>query len=211
MDIIAYIKSNIMLIATVLILFLFIAMAAVMFQPSLQNPTVIFKEAPLQKNTQLQLQPGEEYQYSYMFNGTAVNITYAVLEGDNCTRVVVEESVNDSETCLDNWGNDFTHSNATFDNPSILLFKPWMLALDDGWTWNNSMYIVYGGAEQHISDTYYKVVRMENYSGRMSYVVEVIPDSGSAEYDWIDAQKRVLLKIEGDGYEVLLGEGMPQG
>jgi hypothetical protein len=66
------------------------------------------------------------------------------------------------------------------------------------------MYISYNGAEEHISDISYRVVRMENYSGRESYVVEIKSGSGPAEYDWVDADKRVLLRVKGEGYEVVL-------
>jgi hypothetical protein len=60
------------------------------------------------------------------------------------------------------------------------------------------------GNEKYISTTYYRVIRRENYSNRETYVVEVMSASGPAEYDWIDVEKRIALKIVGDGYEIRL-------
>jgi hypothetical protein len=66
------------------------------------------------------------------------------------------------------------------------------------------MYISFNGTGEYVTDSHYRVVRMENYSGRESYIVEVKSGSGPSEYDWVDAEKRVLLRVLGEGYEVAL-------
>jgi hypothetical protein len=193
--------------AAIVLLIAIILAGGALFKSMFENPQIVYIEAPLHKNMPLQLLPGEQYRYSYRINGTEANITYQVLEGYGCTRIAVLESVNGTGVCLDSGGMDGSGSNSSFANPSILLFKPWMLALQEGWKWNNSMYLSYNGALQHISDNSYRVVRLENYSGRESYIVEIKSSTGPAEYDWVDAEKRVLLKIEGDGYEIVLSDG----
>jgi hypothetical protein len=171
-----------------------------------QNPKIVFREEPLHKNTELQLRPGDIYTYTYLLNNSSVNITYAVFEGPGCTVVRVVESANGTGVCLDRWGMDRSGSNSSFEDPSILLFKPWMLALNDTWRWNNSMYLSFNGAEDLVSENRYRVVRREEYRGRESYVVEIASSTGPAEYDWVDAERRVLLKVMGSGYEVALAE-----
>ncbi len=195
-----------MSVASVAALIALILLGSAMFKSMFENPKIVYLEAPLEKNSELQLRPGEVYRYAYLMNNTTVNMTFYVLEGDGCTRIRVMEARDNSEVCLDRWGMDASGSNVTYNNQFMLLFKPWMLALRDGWTWNNSMYISYGGAGEHITDNYYRIVRMENYSGRESYVVEIKSESGISEYEWIDAEKRVLLRVIGDGYEVVLAD-----
>jgi hypothetical protein len=38
--------------------------------------------------------------------------------------------------------------------------------------------------------------------------VEIRSDSGPAEYEWIDAEKRILLRSEGPGYLLELIDGL---
>ncbi|MDD5171735.1 MAG: hypothetical protein PHF60_01740 [Candidatus ainarchaeum sp.] len=193
-------------LGTVVIFLLMVAISAFIFKPDIEGAKLIFKEEPLEKNTEFQLKPGELYVYTYAINDTQVNMTYAILEGGNCTRIRLLESVNVSETCVDKNGMDNFGYNSAFANPAILLFRPWMLALEEGWHWNSSMYVYYGGMEEHVSDTYYRVVRKDTLDGREVFIVEIRMDDAPPEYQWIDAEKRVLLKIKGDNYEINLAE-----
>lgn len=195
-------KLDPILIAAVAVFIIMIAISALWISPDLDNPVVIYKEEPLEKNTEFQLQPGEVYVYAYMINDSQINMTYSILEGDNCTIIRLLESVNVSETCVDRWGMDSMGYNSTFENPAILPFKPWMLALEEGWRWNTSMYMSYGGIEQHVSDIYYRVVRKDTLDGTDVFIVEIRMDDAPPEYQWIDAEKRVLLRIQGENYEV---------
>ncbi len=176
-------------------------------KPQFDDPKVIFNEEPLEKNVKLQIVPGDEYKYRYIINETGVNITYRVMAGSGCTIIYMQESANFTHVCLDEWGMDATGSNSTFGNMAFLLFKPWMLALEDNWKWNNSKYVKYDQIYNHISDNQYRVMRKENYSGRMAYVVEISSSKGPPEYQWIDEEKRVLIKTIGEGYVVeLIGQ-----
>ncbi len=203
-------SQDIVALASVAVLIGIIIAGCGMYKAVFENPEVVFDESPLNKNTELQLFPGEIYRYTYLLNNSSVNMTFVVLPGGECTRIRVMESANASEVCVDRWGLDESGSNASYKNPSILLFKPWMLALHENWTWNNTMYIDYNGARERITDNHYRVVRMENYSGRESYIVEIKSGSGPAEYEWVDSEKRVLLRVIGEGYEVVMAESLPQ-
>lgn len=194
------------MLASAGVLLAMVLLGCAAFKSIFENPKVVFVEAPLHKNTELQLQPGEIYRYAYLINNSSVNMTFLVLAGEGCTRIRIMEAADGSEACLDRWGMDGSGSNATLANPAILLFKPWMLALHENWTWNNTMYISYNGTGEYVTESHYRVVRMENYSGRESFIVEIRPEGGPAEYDWVDAEKRVLLRVLGEGYEVVLAE-----
>lgn len=203
------VSSGTIAIATVAVLLAFLLFSGFIYQPQFENPEVVFKEAPLTKNKELQLLDGEEYRYAYLLNESEVNITYIVMEEEDCTAIYLLESREDPGTCINRWGVDQSGSNSTFLNPTILLFKPWMLALHESWHWNNSMYLSFDGSAQHILDNDYRVIRTENYRGRMSYVVKISSSGTAPEYQWIDMEKRVLLRIVGEGYEVVLVEGLP--
>ncbi|HSB47638.1 MAG TPA: hypothetical protein VLD37_06505 [Candidatus Bilamarchaeum sp.] len=202
MDISSWLRSNAVTVATLVILAALIFLSSAVFKPRFGNPQLVFDEAPIEKNSELMLSPGETYRYSYNMNGTEINISYAILDGIGCTRVRFVEKLNDSEVCLDSHGNDATGYNSTFSNPSIMLFKPWMLALKEGWTWKSSMFLSYGGDLSPVSVTDYRVIRSESYGNRTAFVVEIKSEDNYSEYQWVDAEKRVLLKSMGQGYEV---------
>ncbi|MEW6722078.1 MAG: hypothetical protein AB1324_02365 [Candidatus Micrarchaeota archaeon] len=197
--------QDIIAIAALGILITAVLLGSALFQSLLDNPRAVFLEKPLLKNRNISFAPGENYTYSYMINGTEqADLTYVILEGPGCTGIRVAQEVNGTRVCVDEWGVDESGSNVSLSNPSILFFRPWMLALRDGWTWENSMFMAFEGGARHISDNRYRVIRMENYSGRESYVVEISSDAGGKEYQWVDAEKRILLKSEGQGYSVVL-------
>lgn len=197
-------KIDFITLAAIFALIMIIIIGSAMFGPLFENPKIVIKEAPLKKNKELQLKPGEQYRYSYTINNSTLNITYVILDGNGCIRIKLLEAANSTGVCVDRWGMDESHSNASYTEPSIVLFKPWMLALHEGWTWNNTMYISYNGAEERIANTSYRVLRVENIGERQSYVVEIKPSEGPPEYNWVDAEKRFLLKVEGKGYRAVL-------
>lgn len=197
-------KDSLVFVAAVLVLALFIVVAALLIRPAFESPTVVYKEAPLQKNAQLNLSPGSAFRYTLVMNQSWANATYLIGQTDNCTLIRMMESVNFSGVCLDSDGLEEGGSNATLMNPAIVMFQPWMLALSDGWTWNNTMYLSFNGDLKEVQQNQYRVVRMENYSGIMAYVVELTTDDGPPEYMWVDAQRRILLKMTGEDYQILL-------
>lgn len=199
-------KFDTVTIAAVAALIAAVLVGMSMFGSFFENPKVTYSEAPLEKNREFQLRPGEIYRYSYMMNNSSANMTFLILEGDGCTRIRLAEERNGTDVCVNKWGVDGFGSNVTLGSPYALLFKPWMLALKEGWTWNNTMWLTFNGASEHISDNHYRVVRLENYSGRQSFIVEIKSGAGAVEYDWVDAEKRILLRVLGDGYEVVLAD-----
>ena len=202
------VSSKTVAIATILILLGIMLFSGFMYKPQFENPNVTVSEAPLIKNKEFQLAPGEEYKYAYLLNDTEINITYEVMKGNGCTAIYLLEDRGSSHVCVDKWGVDQSGSNATFLDPSILLFKPWMLALHETWRWNSSMYLSFDERAQHVLNTDYKVIRTENYRGRMSFVVKTNSSNASPDYQWVDMEKRILLRILGEGYEVVLVEGL---
>lgn len=204
------IRSNAVIIATIAILIGILIVSSNLFGGTLNNPRITYKEQPLLKNKDFQLQAGDEYVYSYLFNGSSVNITYVLFPGGNCTDIRVLENQNSSDTCVGSDGTDSSGFNTSLSNPGVILFQPWMLALKDGWTWNSSMYLTYDGGEKYISDTSYRVVRTETYTNRTSFVVEIQTDGQPPDYEWIDADKRILLRILGTDYEVQLVDELSQ-
>lgn len=194
---------------TVLVLLGIMLISGLTFQSQFEDHKVIFKEGPLEKNTKLQIKPGETYRYAYVMNQSGLNMTYSTGSGTDCTLIVLMESVNHSEICIDEDGMDEGGSNATYTNPAVLLFKPWMLALDDGWSWNTSMYMEFDNDEHYLMDVNYRVLRTDNYRGRLAYVVEISSPGGPEEIQWIDAERRVLLKTLGPSYELVMVEGIP--
>jgi len=197
--------KNDILFASIAIMVVLIALGAFFISPALGNPSIVSREAPLYKNTYFQLAPGQTYIYSVTMSNNTANATYRIGEGDGCTLVRLMESVNFSGACLDRFGMDDAGFNSSVGKPPILMFQPWMLALKDGWTWNSTMYLSFDGRLKRVSQSSYRVIRLENYSGRQAYVVELKTD-GSTDYEWVDAERRILLKMTGQGYEIDLKE-----
>jgi hypothetical protein len=200
-------KPDWVTLAAVAALVAIILIGAGMFGAIFENPKVVYSEAPLMKNREFQLKPGETYAYAYMMNNTSAIMTFEVLAGEGCTALRVAEIRNGSAVCVDAHGNDASGSNVTLGSPYLLFFKPWMLAVQDGWTWNNTMYLSFGASYERISSTGYRTVRAENYSGRPSHIIEISSDTGVVEYEWIDDERRILLRALGEGYEVTLVNG----
>ncbi len=195
--------------AAVVVLLAVIAFSAIMFKPHFENPKVTLAEEPLAKNAEFQLRPGEHYIYAYLINGSQLNTTYQILNGNNCTIIALMEAQPPSTSCVDRWGMDKRGYNSLLENPQMMLFKPWMLALREGWIWNTSMYMAFENESQYVAGMDYRVMRTDTWRGRKAFVV-VENISGSApQYEWVDAEKRILLRVQGEGYEAVLVEGLP--
>ena len=179
-------------------------------QPDFQSPKLHINETPIVKNSQLQLRSGEIYEYSYILNGTGTNITYEIVDGNDCTEIRITNGMGKSSVCIDKNGIDKKlETNATLSDPSFLLFKPWMLALSEGWNWNNTLYMNFNNKLTRMTTNTYHVMRMDMYRGRRVFVVKEADDGGVNQYDWIDYQKRVLLRANGPGYDLKMTSGLP--
>lgn len=157
------------------------------------------KEDNLSKNKGLTLVPLERYSYKTEGFEENVTIEYNIKYGSNCMGVYMFEQY--SGICIDPDGKDSTGSNLFFANPQIIFFKPWMLALAPNWSWSA------GYADKQTGTFYseyrFRVVGEEKIFGRDSFIVEIIgPELNSKQ--WIDKQKRVLLKEETDSYTIII-------
>jgi hypothetical protein len=197
------------LIIALLVLAAMVFFAALSFTPHLNNARMVAIEAPLVKNARLGVSPGDVYTYSYAMGNESDNISYLVGQGPGCTVVKLAGGQANSSVCLDARGNDATMQNSTYAVPVILLTRPWMLAVRDGWRWNVSDYMVFDTWPMRLVDTNYTVVRKEDYRGREAYVVRVESSEGNLAMDWVDAEKRILLREAGQGYEITLVNGLP--
>ena len=195
------------LVAVAILLGLMV-ISGISLKPKFENPSFVFKEAPLYKNKELQIQPGETYIYSYKVENKTVNATYDIFAGNGCTGIRLIESINGTGDCIYRDGLDSSRSNLTLSDQSIILYKPWMLALSDGWKWNVTAYTSFNGSLVYFATSNYRVLRRENYRGRTAFVVEENNTVNTPQYEWVDAEKRIALKIMGEGYEVDLTRGV---
>jgi hypothetical protein len=177
-----------------------------LFKPSPENSGFLIREGPLNKTVSLQLSPGESYYYNYTVGNESANLTYAVIAGYNCTAIMLIES--QEAICLNEEGNDRTKMNSSFNTTRMILFKPWMLALDEDWSWNLTTYTRIDTYEKLLDSTNYSVARTETYKGRESFVVRMSGEEGDYVWQWIDKDKRILLREIGPGYEVELVKGL---
>jgi len=199
------------MVVAVVVLAALMALSYVAFKPHFDNPNVTLAEGPLHKNTEFQLRPGEQYVYGYLMNDTSVNVTYEILDGNGCVVIALMDADPPSTSCVDEWGMDARGYNSMLENPQMLPFRPWMLALQEGWKWNTSMYMGFGNDSQFVSAMDYRVLRTDTWHGRKAFVVMENMTGSAPQYEWVDAEKRVLLSLQGDGYEVNLLEGLPFG
>lgn len=176
-------------------------------QPFLETARTTISEEPLEKNSMLMLRSGESYVYEYRMQNSTFNMTFNVRDAGQCTVIGIAEAAG-SQSCVDEWGNDPTGANTTLANPMMIIFKPWMLAVEDGWSWGATMRMNYEDYEKDVMETRYSVVRTETFGGRRAYVVKISAGEGTDTFLWVDAVKRILLREMGQGYEVVLVSGL---
>jgi hypothetical protein len=198
-----------MLVAAAVILLALIIFSAVLFKPHFENPEITLAEAPLAKNAEFQLRPGEHYTYAYITNGSQANMTYQILSGGSCTVIALMDFEPPSTSCVDRWGMDTRGYNSLLENPQMLMFNPWMLALHDGWKWNTTMYMSFENESRYVAAMGYRAMRTDTWRGRKAFVVMENISGSPPQYLWVDAEKRILLRLQGEGYEAMLVEGLP--
>jgi len=186
------------------------AFSAYRIEPGLglENNSLVLFEEKITKNKALAIAPGESYTYTYIVGNESVNATYLIEEGGGCTIINLQGT--QASVCVDEAGNDRSGQNSTYPLP-VMMFKPWMLAVDEYWKWNVSSHIVFEGFEKSVEAVRYSVVRKEYYKDRESFVVRINSSLGEEVWNWVDADKRILLREIGPGYELVLVEGLPSG
>lgn len=190
-------------IISLAILFLLLVLGTFFVNPNGNDGTIIWKEDPINKTHALLLKPGETYVYSYTLGNNSINLTYKVKGAKNCTTIDI---VNGTEHpfCINNAGNDKNMSNLSLMVPFYNIFRPWMLAVEDGWSWGINGKINVSGSERIFYSIKLKTLGKEQFKGRTAYKV-VIEENGIVQtYFLIDEEKRILLKESGKGYEIIL-------
>ncbi|MBI5223413.1 hypothetical protein HY990_03250 [Candidatus Micrarchaeota archaeon] len=199
-------KNNSLIYISIAAFVIIVLVAAVVYMPQLDKVKFTIYEQPLIKNKELQIKNGQIFQYVFIYNkSTPLPITYGVYSKSQCTAIRIFGSSNNSdEICIRKDGTEQNGSNTTYSNPSIIMFKPWMLALKDNWKWEANITMEYPTVTDEISRINYRVVRKEPYRGRMAYFVEESIDGANPEYEWIDQDFRILLKMQGPEYTIEL-------
>lgn len=170
------------------------------------NPKNALKitEEPLTKVSGVIFVPGEVYTYSIVqINETEIasaNISYQIDYGEDCIILSSEEGEN---SCINMDGNDESGSNLTLKS-GIFFFKPWMLAVKEGWEWRVEWRSMF--TDEILDWVEFKTIGSEKIFGRDAYKVHVKFSYGEST-KWIDKKKRVLLKDSGVNYEIELING----
>lgn len=197
-----------------LVIFLVLVVIGAMMFPIIPPTTVeelpVFEnvEEPLVKTSNLTLKPGEEYIYSYYTTEEdKANMTFFIKERKGCHAYVYTSDAEISVgVCLDRYGNDKTGSNVSYSDPYIYMFRPWMLAVHENWEWDVHVYGVKNESRTHLFDITYRTLRIDNINGRPAYVVEINTGEGLQTLDWIDVEKRIMVREEALGTTIELVE-----
>ena len=198
-------------IITLILLLGIMFISANTLQKKFSEAKITVYEEPLKKVKKLALVPGESYTYSQKaLNESIVNYTFWIMKGSKCTVISTGGTTNDSFICIDEWGNELSGgNNLSYSNPYILLFKPWMLAVEDNWHWNVSIELTLGVLSSKVMEVNYTTIKKDNYRGREAFLVKVqSSESNQIIYLWIDEKKRVLLLENGTHYEIELIDGV---
>lgn len=189
---------------------LLVVLSVYLVSPKLSETNLLFQEEPLQK-IPLALKGGETYRYLFEANISDLPVntsfTYWVVSLQNCTGVYIQEARNYTPVCLNSAGNDAGGSNVTLGNPFIYFFRPWMLAVHDSWEWAAIAYFPLPSKNAPVSYADFTTLGKETVQGRSAYKVRGIFSSQGSEQEiiyWIDEEKRVLLREEGQGYTITL-------
>lgn len=182
--------------------------SAYRIEPNLgiENNSLVIFEDKIVKKQALSVLPGESYTYSYKAFNDSTNATYDIEDGGSCT--ILSFQGTGASICIDRYGNEKSQQNSTYPVP-IIMFKPWMLAVDYPWRWNVSSHLTFEGFERSVESVTYETKRRELYKGRDAFVVKISSSLGQEVWDWVDADKRVLLREVGPDYELELVSGLP--
>lgn len=187
---------NMILFSIGFVLAIFI-IANFIFYIDLPTDVIKLNEGELHKNKGLALLPGERYVYS--LGSDLGQIEFEIKLGNNCMGVYINEEY--SGVCIDSDGTDETGSNLSFVHPQVIFFKPWMLALEEDWNWD--VEYMDKQTDEVILKYIFEVTGEEEILGRECYVVQISGEDLDVT-EWIDKEKRVLIKEVGSDYEIIL-------
>lgn len=159
--------------------------------------------APLSKNTNLQLLPGERYSYEISSPNGKQLLYYSVSSSPACNGTLVTESDGQASRglCLASNGNPANESisqeNYSSSNGSMLLFSPWMLAVSENFSWQVDT-VFSAGTAQVTFPTYFSSQGKKTVAGRDAFAIGIwggipIGNESTVSTFYVDSQKRVLL------------------
>ncbi|MEM4625869.1 MAG: hypothetical protein QXF70_00380 [Candidatus Bilamarchaeaceae archaeon] len=170
--------------------------------PPIIHEELVYKETPLIKNKDFDIQPGEKLVYTVRGNYSS-NFTFIAAKGNGCIWMFAEGG--ELLSCIKNDGTDGANSNISLKDPAIFFFKPWMLAIHDDWQW--SAYACTKINNETFCDMpiKIKVIRIDYINSKKNYVVK-IDFINISVYQWIEDERRIVTKEIGEGYELTLIE-----
>ncbi|MBI5051209.1 hypothetical protein HZC08_00455 [Candidatus Micrarchaeota archaeon] len=184
------------------LLIVIMVLSVVYYLPKLKSENAFYyKEDPLKKNSNLGLKGGESLTYLYYYKDSPeerMNITYRVLKNFGCVSFEAVE-FQTSSGCIDQQGNDRNGSNLSLSNQFIDFYKPWMLAVEDGWNWKVRRISSVGG-ETTLNTYFFSAKGIENLNGLDAYRVEVSLDGRDNVTLWVDAKRRISIRQEQKGF-----------
>lgn len=194
-----------LLLAATGVFFILLIIAGLVATPNFENPQVLTIEGKLVKNSNLKLEVGETYFYDFKIGNESANLTYFIYQGPNCTGIRSNEIRNLSSLCLKKDGTELNHSsNYSFENPSIFLFKPWMLAVDNEWKWNISEYLKYNETIQKFREVKLESKGLKNYSGFEVYEIWEYQENSTPTITYVDKEKRIARYLKTGDFEITL-------
>ncbi|MFH1222679.1 MAG: hypothetical protein V1492_06380, partial [Candidatus Micrarchaeota archaeon] len=114
------------------IVLLAIGLIFIRIEPPQIEPQMVYAESILHKNKDFSLPSG---MVVYLVNSSdgAYNATFGVSKGLDCTLLYPIDG--EPISCVKADGTDENRSNVTLMDRGVFFFRPWMLALNDSWSW----------------------------------------------------------------------------
>ncbi|MEW6529101.1 MAG: hypothetical protein AB1391_04380 [Candidatus Micrarchaeota archaeon] len=174
---------------------------------------IYFNEQPLYKNAHFAPKFGDILTYEYRILNETGNVSFLfkkmILETKNfttiyanCTKVVANDL--NISTCINDDGTD-NESNQSLASPFFFFFAPWMLALNENFSWKSqTVSSINNEILENFSVSY---IERTIFLGRDAYVVDVVNKGIFGDFEkklWIDVKNRFVLKEEGKNYTFTL-------
>jgi hypothetical protein len=176
-----------------------------------------FKEQPLVQVSSLAMVPGDSLQYAISNGNFTWNASIIADDAVGCNGLFMYDrnfvstasALSRAGVCIGPHGEQLgadgkeMGSNVSYENISWPYFAPWMLAVDDNWSWSAEASFSAGPFDSLSTQVYrYSSLGHENYLGRDAFSVALSSQNqpGEAYYEvsrmLVDSKKRVLLSMK---------------
>ncbi len=176
------------------------------------------------------LENGEMYSY-FVNNSEAIGtvVLNSVEKKEGCRGHVLSCEASGYEVCvnrrgveIDRYGREIGSELNYQGNDCLVMFSPWMLAVNETWEWEVEMTSeadIFGMPSKTSNMLLLRGRNAEMILGREAYVVEVVADGKRIQRIWVDREKRVLLYTEMESgnielvsgpFEISTGSGIPE-